>query len=70
MPTIARGHKQVNLTFPADLIDAAKVAAAANGRSLTFEIERFLHRLAGRKVPKSPRKRGRRPQAKKTGKRT
>lgn len=58
MPTMATGHKQLNLTFPAHLIDAAKAACDGRGVSLTAAIERHLHKLAGLPVPK-PRKRGR-----------
>jgi hypothetical protein len=59
MPTLASTHKQLYLAFPADLIDAAREGAAKKGETLTWSVEKHLNRLAGRPVPKTPRKRGR-----------
>jgi hypothetical protein len=59
MPDIAKGNKQLNLTFPADLITAAQKEVDGRKVSLTFEIEKLLRKLAGWEPLKSPRKPGR-----------
>lgn len=59
MPVASPGFRQLNLTFPSDLVDDAKAGADKAGVSITWEVEKILHRLAGRKPPKTPRKRGR-----------
>lgn len=59
MPTLAAGFGQVTVSAPLDVIADCRANVAASGSSLNWEIERFLHKLAGRRPPKTQRKPGR-----------
>lgn len=51
MPRVSKGYDQLNLTFPAELIHAARKGAATRGTTLTAEVRRALERLAGASIP-------------------
>lgn len=55
MPRLSAGHRQINLSFPADLLDRAKEGAAKADTTLTAEFRKTLERLA-RIKPKSREK--------------